>query len=285
MTRATGERLCAVGHVTLDASPDGPRPGGSVTFASRVWRAFGAAPRVVTAAGPDFPVAAVDGLIRWQPSAVTTRFLNTYDAVGGRAQRLLALAPPVRPTSMSPLDALFLAPVLGEVEPRAWLQVPARLRAAGLQGWLKRSVDGVVRHGPDAVQPALFAGLDLAFLSDEDLAGDDSWLARLRGVVPCVVLTQGAAGCTVFAAGRATQVRAGPARAIDPTGAGDTFAAAFILARVRGLDLRACAVVAHRAAAAAIGWPGVPPMAAFGGTTVGLAHALAPAACERYPFP
>jgi sugar/nucleoside kinase (ribokinase family) len=42
-------------------------------------------------------------------------------------------------------------------------------------------------------------------------------------------MTQGARGCTVFVNGEARQIPGFPAREVDPTGAGDVFAAAFLV--------------------------------------------------------
>ncbi|MCB9537622.1 MAG: sugar kinase [Myxococcales bacterium] len=256
MSRAL--RLAAVGHVTLDEAPGGAVPGGSVTYAARAWTTLGADVTVVTAGADDFPRAALDGRVRWQSAPRTTRFANTYAADGARRQRVLAAAPPVAPCPLD-ADAVFLAPVLGEVALGDWRGAPIRLRVGGLQGWLKRAVGDAVVHGPAGVAPAAFAGLHAACLSAEDLAGDLAWLDALRAVVPTVALTLGAAGCVVWTPDGRWRVPAPTVDVVDPTGAGDTFAAVFTFGLAAGLPATRAAARANALAAACVRHPGLPP--------------------------
>jgi sugar/nucleoside kinase (ribokinase family) len=81
----------------------------------------------------------------------------------------------------------------------------------------------------DAVEdaPAWLAG-DVVFVSEEDLTNPESvagWQAR----VSVVVLTRGPAGCTVWRAGGRRDVAAPQTAEVDPTGAGDVFATAFVV--------------------------------------------------------
>lgn len=62
---------------------------------------------------------------------------------------------------------------------------------------------------------------------------DDDTLAAC-GAIVCT--TQGAAGATVRVCGSSVDVPAPPVREVDPTGAGDTFAGAFIAALPAGAD-------------------------------------------------
>jgi sugar/nucleoside kinase (ribokinase family) len=54
--------------------------------------------------------------------------------------------------------------------------------------------------------------------------------------VPVVAFTRGARGCEVTAEGRTTHVGVYPTRELDPTGAGDVFAAGLLLGLARGDD-------------------------------------------------
>ncbi|MCB9546476.1 MAG: sugar kinase [Myxococcales bacterium] len=252
-----------VGHVTLDAAPTGFVPGGSVWYGARTLRALGARPWALTAAGPDFPPLGPG----WRCGAATstTRFANSYDAEGGRVQILLSLAEPIEVQALPPqwrTPALaFLAPVLGDFEPGPFVAALAGcpLVGAGLQGWLKHArPGGKVLHGPVGVDPERFRGLHVAFLSEEDLAGRLDWLDALCAVVPLVYLTRGRHGATMFGRDGARDIPACAAEEVDPTGAGDTFAAATLLALAQGKGpveaarqgaAAASVVVEHRAAA------------------------------------
>lgn len=278
----------AVGHVTLDAYP-GDEPagvklevGGSVAYAARTWQALGAWVRVVTAAGPDFPRVADAG---WEvrASTKTTMFSNTYDGEGNRRQHLVSraeplAAPPEITRPAHPADVAFLCPVLHDFAPRPWIAALAGtpLLAAGLQGWLKHAgPGGVVEYGPRC-DPADFRGLQVAFLSEEDLAGRLDWLDRLCAVVSTVYLTQGRAGARVFHRGEVQHIGPCPAHEVDPTGAGDTFAAATLWALAQGEGVVEAGGWGAAAASIMVEHTAVAPVEALRQTPERRAHGGAP---------
>lgn len=262
----------AVGHVTLDVY--GPRlmPGGSVLYAGRAWRALGRRPGIVTQVGADFctPSAFTGLTVHSAGAAWTTRFANTYTPDGAREQHLAAWAPPVRATQLP--DAwrtpklAFLCPVLGEVDVGEWRKAlsGAGLMGVGLQGWLKRAdAGGAVVHGPERVDPRMFHGVDVAFLSEEDLAGRLDWLDALCQGVPLVYLTRGARGCLVFRPGMIDRVGVFETGAVDPTGAGDTFAAATLHALADGAGALAAARMGAAAASVVVEYRANAPIQAL----------------------
>jgi predicted nicotinamide N-methyase/sugar/nucleoside kinase (ribokinase family) len=250
------------GHVTLDRAGGAVVPGGSAYYAARALAALGASVRVLTSAGPDFPAPAlrgekgsVEAVV--VPAPATTTFENAYAPAGARTQRVLATAPPLDPGRLPAAwrepDLLLLAPVLGETDPAAFLAV-ARARVVGLcvQG-LVRAVqpDGKVtprRLGADA----RLAGVGAAFVGEDEAAGQPDLVGVLAANVPVVVLTRGAHGCEVHAGGRVRRVGVHPAREVDPTGAGDVFAAGFLLALASGADPVEAARLGAAAASVAI---------------------------------
>ncbi len=252
-----------VGHITRDRYPEGFVPGGSVWYIGHTWSRmlWDIQALVMTAGNPlDMPFARLPAAVQVQEAEVTTTFHNTY-APEGRTMRIEALAPPIEPVAppgparrWSRVDMLLLAPVAGEVDPVAWTaQIDARLKAAGLQGWLKKLVDGRFVPRPAAFDLSTLRGLDVVFLSDEDYGGDGPWLKALRAVVPRVYLTHGAEGCTVFDGPHETHVPARAVEEVDPTGAGDTFAAATLAALAEGLDPVKAAGVGAAMAAKCVG--------------------------------
>ncbi|WP_242342532.1 PfkB family carbohydrate kinase [Anaeromyxobacter terrae] len=231
------------GLVTLDRVAGRLVPGGSAWYAAHTFRGLGAEARVLTAAGPDYPQSALAGMeSRIAAAARTTLFVNVHAPGGGRRQRVEAAAPPLDPAALPAAwrgaDVLHLAPVLGEISPRAFADAAgARIVGLGVQG-LVRAVapDGAVVQPRWSFAPAELSGVTAAFVGEDDLAGQDDLLARLAAAVPIVVFTRGAAGCTVTARGRTFHVGVFPTREVDPTGAGDVFAAGFLLALARGAD-------------------------------------------------
>jgi sugar/nucleoside kinase (ribokinase family) len=99
----------------------------------------------------------------------------------------------------------------------------------------------------------------LAGPRDPEAAG-----TRLAGRVGTVVVKCGAAGVVVWAVGRpATPVPAPPVAVVDVTGAGDAFAAAYLLARAGGADPAEAARAGTRLAARAVTTRGAWPLGAL----------------------
>jgi hypothetical protein len=267
--------LC--GHVTLDDHGGALLPGGSVLYAARALAGLGAAPRVLTAAAADFPRAALSGIEAVVvPSPVTTTFENVYAPDGARVQRVRCAAPSLDPARLPPdwrdPDVLLLAPVLGETGVRGFAAaVRPRLLALGVQG-LVRAVgpDGAVSAAPLALDAPALALVGVAVLGEDDVRGDPGLVARLAGAIPIVAFTRGARGCELFVRGRLRRVGIHPAREVDPTGAGDAFAAALVLALARGQDAAEAARLAAAAGSIAVEGRGTEALA-----RIGEAHARA----------
>ncbi|HEX9243014.1 MAG TPA: PfkB family carbohydrate kinase [Anaeromyxobacter sp.] len=258
-----------VGHATLDESGGAPVPGGSAYYAALALAGLGADVRVLTRAGPDLPAdflspaagagpgagapcGRVEALVL--PCPATTRFVNVHDASGRRSQRVVAAAPPLEPEAL-PLawrgpDLLLLAPVVGEADPAAFVRA-VRARVVGLcvQGLVRaiRPDGAVVPRRLDPGAGAL-AGIDAAFLGDDEAAGQPDLVDALAAAVPIVAATHGARGSEVRARGGTLRVGVHPAREVDPTGAGDVYAAAFLLALARAGSLEEAARLGAAAA-------------------------------------
>ena len=97
---------------------------------------------------------------------------------------------------------------------------------------------------PNADEARLLTGMD---------APDDIADAFLNAGVGCVALKLGGRGCLVKTAQERYEVPAYPhANCIDTTGAGDTFAAAFIAGLLEGKALLQCAAQANAAASVCV---------------------------------
>ena len=257
----------AVGHVTHDWYPDGggggqgrALPGGCAYYAVQVWKHLGSCARLVTSVGRNFAFCgALEGVsLAGRGGLRTTAFYNHYPHGAPRQQWVRAQAPRIQPTwapaSFLEAEVVFLAPVLGEVSFTQWVwraRSRGRLLGVGLQGFLKgveaRGAAGAIerrgareperRAGRVVGCPGAFPGralelADVVFLSQEDLQeGPPAMMETLRSAVPVVVKTLGRKGAAVYAEGRTFHVGIyETSEVVDPTGAGDTFAAAFLLA-------------------------------------------------------
>jgi sugar/nucleoside kinase (ribokinase family) len=74
---------------------------------------------------------------------------------------------------------------------------------------------------------------------------------RLAALYPLVVIKRGAAGCVAAQGPRRWRLEAPAVEAIDATGAGDAFAAAFLAARLRGAEIEEALRLAVAAGATA----------------------------------
>jgi sugar/nucleoside kinase (ribokinase family) len=97
-----------------------------------------------------------------------------------------------------------------------------------------------------------------AFLSLEDLGFDRSQLDHLRTMFPLLVLTKGKDGTEIFQGKEIINIPADQAEELDPTGAGDIFAAGFMIYWVfRGKSIREAGRLASRLATISITRPGL----------------------------
>ena len=246
--------------------------GGRVALVGRVGddelgRAFA---ENLVAAGVEFPGAdagAADGL--------TGRCLILVTPDGQRTMRtFLGVAPMLeaRHVDDSVLDGatfvylegyLWDAPAAGPALTRA-IELG---RAAGAQVALSLSDPGCVeRHAKewtdllaDGVVDVLFANEQEALrLTDrDDLSTAAADIGRL---VPAALLTRGPDGCLVVRDGKSTPVAAHPVdHVVDTTGAGDLFAAGYMVGAARGLDPVDCARLGGLAAADVISALGARP--------------------------
>lgn len=256
----------AVGHICRDLLPGGEWVvGGAAAYGGLTARALGCRTGVVTsaAAADDWPAAFPDLAIAQIAAPATTTFENVYTP-GGRVQTLHAVAGPIRAEHVPPPWArarmVLLGPIAGEVDPALIHLFSDSIVGVAPQGWLR----GWDEHGriyPIAWESAA-AVLPLAavtFLSEEDLA-DPNALDAYRRLAGILVLTQGARGCTVFCRDEARSFPAPAVDAVDPTGAGDIFAAAYLV-RFHQTDgnLWAAAEFANHVAAHAITGRGLLP--------------------------
>ena len=97
-----------------------------------------------------------------------------------------------------------------------------------------------------------FSAYDVLFFSIEDVRGSAALAEEYASFAPLAVMTQGVAGATLYQHGKATHFPAVPARSVDPTGAGDVFAAAFLLHYADGRDPATACRYANAAAACSI---------------------------------
>jgi sugar/nucleoside kinase (ribokinase family) len=195
-----------------------------------------------------------------QTSPATTTFQNIYDAAGKRAQYVSAQADPLNlaPALTPPPDVLHLAPLLDEVSPDYAAHYPKAKLALTPQGWMRRLGEGGrVFPGPWEGAETLLPRAWAAVFSEEDLGYDEAEIDRLGHLGQVVVCTRNLAPASLFVNGERQDIPTQAVPLIDPTGAGDIFAAAFFVWFYETGDPVAATRLAHIAAGQSIQGPGV----------------------------
>ena len=225
--------LLAIGHVTRDRLDQGFTTGGTVTYGAATARALGLVPAIVTSAGPDLQSPLPDVNTHVVEAARSTAFRNDYGP-SGRTQHVdgvaKALSPPDVPGEWQGARSVLLGPLVGEVSVEFARQFPNALVVASLQGWLRRwdsDATGLVTpRGWSGL--AVLPYIDAAVVSVDDIVDDDQ-VPQWAELVPLLVVTEGSRGARLHTEGRWHTIPVFAARELDPTGAGDVFAAALAL--------------------------------------------------------
>jgi len=237
--------------------PGGWRLGGTATFAAVQASRLGLRAGIVTSAAEgDPPKRHLRGIdIACRPSAQTTTFENAYHD-GRRQQHVPSQAGALTiddvPDAWREAPVVLLGPVCGELPPALGRAFPHSLVGVSAQGWLRRpDRERRVRRRAWDGSP-FWPGSRVLFVSDEDLGARRDQLARWSGKVPLVAVTRDRRGARVHERRRWRQIEAFPAREVDPTGAGDVFAAAFLIRYHESGDTGEAARFAAAAAACSV---------------------------------
>ena len=225
--------LLVIGHAAKDLYPGGYRLGGTVTYAAVTARRLGLFPAVVTSASEDVDFASVlaDVPIHVKPAPDTTTFINEYDGAM-RVQRLTATAAPITeadvPASWHDAPLVLLGPLIGELDGRILDCFPRSLVVASIQGWLRQAgSDGVVSPRGWSGE-GILPNLSAAVVSDQDIT-DEAQIEVWNERTPVLIVTKGLRGAQIYLEGQREGVAAFPTESVDPTGAGDVFATAYLV--------------------------------------------------------
>ena len=221
-----------IGHIACDLTPAGPRLGGTAAYSALTARSLGLRVGIVTAVGDEVPLDILAGIqVINLPAERSTTFENVYLPVG-RRQIIHHIAPDLSyeniPALWREAPIVHLGPIAGEAKALADGLFPASMLGLTPQGWLRSwNEEGHVHTGPwPEALPAL-AKANAAVLSIEDVAGDEEQIEAMANSCKVLAVTEGAAGARLYWNGDLRRFRALPVTEVDPTGAGDVFAAAF----------------------------------------------------------
>ena len=252
----------AIGHLTKDLHPGEATLGGSVAYAALTARALGLRPGILTAWAEDLPLEALGDIpLVNVGTAQSTTFENRYTEEG-RIQHLRQIAPTLDfhmiPESWRSTPIVHLAPVAGEVSARMLPYLHSRLVVATPQGWLRQwDARGRVSPADWLEAEHVLRQLDAAVISMEDVAGDQARIEMMAQACPSFVVTLAHHGAHLYQNGEVESIDPPQVEEVDPTGAGDIFAAAFFTRLHFGDEAMEAARFATQVAARSVGRPGL----------------------------
>ena len=237
--------ILLIGHVTCDlesaARDSAYRLGGTVSFAAITAMRLGRRPTVVTRAAADTDLSELppDLDLHLLPSPATTTFANLYTE-HGRIQYCYAQALPITagdiPATLRNPSAVLLGPLVDEITSDvAAIFGEESLVAAVPQGWMRQwDETGRVHAKPWQNFDAILPHLAVLVLSLEDIDHDLSRMDPWFDYLDLIVLTEYHDGSTIYRRQNdgsilQTKIPPRPANELDPTGAGDVFATAFVI--------------------------------------------------------
>ncbi|HMH77882.1 MAG TPA: PfkB family carbohydrate kinase [Candidatus Udaeobacter sp.] len=262
----------AIGHVTLDQTPRGTRPGGAAYYTAMTAHRLGLRVGLLTSFGPDFPREAVPADIEVVnvPAERTTTFRigQTRPGPGGRTRELAVLAraadleADALPEAWRDATLGALAPVTGEVDPGFAAAFPETSLVALPQGWMRqRGKGGILAPQPWEDADLVLPRVQALVVSHEDVEPFEKDAVEWFQQVPVGAVTRGSDGAILFVNGDRYGVEPDVAVEKDATGAGDVFAAALLVSYNRDGNAWDAAAVAACCAAASVesdGAAGIP---------------------------
>ncbi|GAB4508951.1 MAG: PfkB family carbohydrate kinase [Anaerolineae bacterium] len=227
-----------IGHISADIAPGSRLLGGTVSYAARTAHAFGLRVGVLTSAAQDEPL--LDELTAYAeiinlPSAQTTTFENIYEPAG-RKQYVRAVGGRIGakdvPEAWHSAPMIHFAPLTDEIDADIVAPFTSAHQRSMLtpQGWMRRwDADGRV-HFKQWQDDAILSQMDIVVFSEEDIAEAPHLEQAFVQVAPRVVVTRAYHGGTYYVQAERYTYKAVETEAVDPTGAGDVFAASLFAA-------------------------------------------------------
>ncbi|MFQ5875196.1 MAG: PfkB family carbohydrate kinase [Dehalococcoidia bacterium] len=254
----------AIGHVARDRDPDGDGfvIGGTAAYSALVASRLGLKVAMVTSFGPDCRLPSeFRGIeVSVVPSSTTTAFTNLYSR-DKRRQWVESVAALIEvdhiPDTWRRVPIVHIGPIAQEVALEVVGLLPDSLVCISPQGWLRSwGRDGEVRLTEWKGAEIVLRKADVLVLSENDLVAQPKAEQMYAEQVPVAIVTRGSQGARVYVNGTCRQIPAAPAVEVDPTGAGDVFAAAFAIRYWEIREPLEASAFAACAASFAVEWPG-----------------------------
>lgn len=246
-----------IGHLSEDRTPEGPALGGTVAYAGLTAHALGCGVGIVTSASEALDLAPIRELaLSLKLAPVSTSFENRYTSKG-RVQTLLGRASDLEladvPLAWRNPKIVHLAPLACEIPAELAQAFPSSFLGVTPQGSMREwdSAGRVRLRSWESVHDLLHAA-DAVVLSIEDLGMDITAAEAMATHCRVLVVTEAAQGARVYTQRRSESVPAPSRQEVDPTGAGDIFAAVYFIRLQQSGDPWEAAEIANQIAAASV---------------------------------
>ena len=217
---------------------------------------------IVTSAADDLDLSALDGVaVHRVPAPHTSTFENIYDG-GNRTQYLRAVAAQLDCSDVPPdwraAATVLLGPLTQEVDPNIVDCFRKSIIGVTPQGWMRAwDAAGRVSFTPWVSAGKVLSRANALIYSIEDVHGDHAFVDMLGRLARIMIVTEGVGGAYLYQGAARVHFPAYAANEVDPTGAGDVFAAAFLIRLQETGDPAQAMMFAAATASFAVEAPGI----------------------------
>ena len=221
-----------ISHITRDLTTEGPRIGGTATYAALTARTLGLRVGIVTSWNADLPMGPLQDIPMINLPAEHTTTFEHIPTPEGRILKIHHRAENLDlnliPEAWRNTPIVHLGPVAQEVEPSLVRHFSNSLIGLTPQGWLRTwGKEGVVHptEWPEASFVLQQAGA--AVISLEDVDEDEKIIEEMASYSQVLAVTENSRGVRLYWHGDVRRFSALDVEEVDATGAGDVFATAF----------------------------------------------------------
>lgn len=223
-----------IGHVAKDQSPEGDAIGGTAAYAGLTALAHDLSVGILTSCAVDFDLSPLIGMeVHNVSSKSTTTFENRYTSQG-REQYLRSVAETIHTAAVPKIwqqtPLVHLGPIANEVSSDLIGLFTDAFIGLTPQGWLRAwNEEGKIRLLDWEIVRDILPLADAVILSLEDLDNAPQTVPAVAEICQLLVVTDGPNGAWVHFKGQRRHLPAPRMEEVDPTGAGDIFAAVFFI--------------------------------------------------------
>jgi sugar/nucleoside kinase (ribokinase family) len=223
-----------IGHITQDVVPGGFTLGGTVSYASLTALALAKRVGIVTSCAPELQLPEFKDIqVVKYPSAQTTTFENIQkpdhriQIIHHQADRITAKQ---IPELWRNTPIIHIGPVDNEIDTDVLSIFPNSFIGVTPQGFMRKwDETGHVKQGHWKDAEKILPLISAAVLSVEDVKSDEKVIESYVAHSQVLVVTEGARGARLYWNGDMRYFVPPHEVEVDPTGAGDIFAAAFFI--------------------------------------------------------